>query len=647
MHRSFLTSPTSWLILVNLGAWLFLGLQGAGWIWLAPHQLAAWGGNLGPSTLSGEWPRLLTAMFLHAGVVYLALNVFLLSRIGPLCEAAWGRTRFLLIYLLSGLFGGLASAWWSSQQALRALAGDPLMAFGAAPAIAPTVSVGASGALLGAAGALLVLALYKGKDAQVDLKRVAQVVALNLGMGLVVGGIDNAAHVGGAVAGMAIAALLLAPGERLRLAPRLQSAAVFGAGLLVLGTLALQAPSPQLAGIAQAIRASAADEARSAAQQAKRDRAWHMARIERASLPAPVPLDAAAGKSVTIDGSFAGQAWRPGSDAWYAADASSNRIARMDLAQLQLDRSWSGPRLPRKPEPGCVDNTCRGVGAAGVAGSRDGKWAMASSLVPDAVSRIDLASGKVLWSVKVGRYPRSVFLSDNERYAFAMHGPDNSVSVIDIAQQKLLSSLPVGAPASGLPFGRAIGAAQGKGVLYLADPANHAVYALDTEAPGKPEKIVDTGHLTPTGLALSADGARLFVAGAQGMQIVDTRTRERSDEFASCASDAMASFAANRDGSWIAVDIPYAEQVRIVSVASGRVVRVLPAPGWNKTMGFAADGKSLYTLTERAMEEPSSILTRFDLSRTLDMAAAVEQHGEVFCEPATQVAAAGSPLQHY
>lgn len=647
MHRSFLASPTFWLIFVNLGAWLFLGFQGVGWIWAAPGDLAAWGGNLGPVTLSGEWPRLLAAMFLHAGAVHLALNIFLLSRIGPLCEAAWGRSRFLLIYLLCGLAGGLASAWWTSHKALRALQDDVLMAFGAAPAIAANVSVGASGALLGVAGALLVLALHKGKDAQVDLKIVAQVVALNIVIGFVIDGVDNAAHVGGAIAGMAIAALLSMPGQRLRITPGLQSAAVFAAALLVLGTLALQPPSPQVAGMAQAIRASAADEARIAAQQAKRDRAGRLARIERASLPAPVPPDAAAGTSVLIDGSFAGQAWRPGSHAWYAADASSNRIARMDLAQLRLERSWFGPRLPSAREPGCADNACRGVGAAGVAGSRDGKWAMASSLVPDAVSRIDLASGKVLWSVKVGRYPRSVFLSDNERYAYAVHGPENSVSVIDIAGQKLLSSLPVGEHAGGLPFGRAIGAAQGKGILYLADPADHAVYALDTEAPGKPEKIVDTGQLTPTGLALSADGARLFVAGAQGMQIVDTRTRERSEEFASCAGDTMSSFAANRDGSWIAVDIPYAEQVRIVSVASGRVVRVLPAPGWNKTIQFAEDGKSLYTLTEREMQEPSSILTRFDLSRTLDVAAAVEQHGEVFCDPATQFAATESPLQRY
>lgn len=639
-------SPTLWLILINVGAWLFLGLQGLSWTSPTPDELTAWGGNLGPYTVTGEWYRLLSSMFLHGGAIHLALNMFLLSQIGPLSEAVWGRTRFLLIYLLSGLFGSLASAWWYTGAALRGLERTELqLAFDVAPTIVTTVGVGASGALLGAAGALLMRAANKPEEALVDLKVAAQVVALNIGMGFFIDGIDNAAHVGGAVAGMVIAALLLLPGERLRIGDVLQSAAVFAASLLVLGALVMRPASDEVREIASAIRAAAAEEARIAAQQAKRERAEEVAKLERAALPAAVPHQAASGTSTPIEGSFRGLEFPPRSDFWYAVDASTNRLARFNLATLQLDRQWSGPPLPVDTESGCMDNTCRGIGAAGAAGSHDGAWAMVGSMVSDSVSRLDLRSGEVSWSIEVNRYPRAVFLSDNEKYAFAIHGPQNILSVIDVAQQKLLSAMPVGRPTEGFPFGRHIGAAQGAGILYLADSEDNAIYAIDTEAPAELDKIIETGELTPDQLALSADGNKLFVSGPGGMQIIDTRTRERSDEFFSCSNDSPP-VAVNHDGSWIAVNLLYEKQIRIVSMASQRVARVLPTSGGERTMGFAPDGKSLYALGALDTQEPASVLTRYDLSRTLDVAAALEERGEYFCTP-NEEAAPAPPLERY
>ena len=634
INPTIIASPTPWLILINVGVWLFLGLRGVSWTSPTPDELTAWGGNLGPYTVTGEWYRLLSSMFLHGGAIHLALNMFLLSQIGPLSEAVWGRTRFLLIYLLSGLFGSLASAWWYTGAALRGLERNELqLAFDVAPTIVTTVGVGASGALLGAAGALLMRAANKPEEALVDLKVAAQVVALNIGMGFFIDGIDNAAHVGGAVAGMVIAALLLLPGERLRINGAVQSAAVFGAGLLVLGALAMWPPSDEAREIASAIRAAAGEDARIAVQQAKRERAEEIGKIERAALPAAVSREAATGTSTRIEGNVDGLSFPRRSNFWYAVDASTNRLARFDLATLQLDRQWSGPALPVDEKSGCMDNTCRGIGAAGAAGSRDGTWALVSSMLSDSVSRLDLRSGKVSWSIEVNRYPRAMFLSDNEKYAFAIHGPQNILSVIDVAQQKLLSALPVGRPTEGFPFGRYIGAAQGAGILYLADSEENAIYAIDTEAPAELDKIVETGELTPYQLALSADGNKLFVSGPGGMQIVDTRTRERSDEFSSCANDAMPDFAVNHDGSWIAIDLPDEKQIRIISMASQRVVRVLPTTGGERTMGFAPDGKSLYALGAPDTQESGTVLTRYDLSRTLDVAAALEESGEYFCSP--------------
>jgi len=253
------TSPTLWLVLMNIGAWVYLGMHGVDWMSPNPRDLTARGANLGPYTLTGDWQRLVTSMFLHHGALHLGLNMLMLSLIGPLCEAAWGRIRFTLIYLLSGLFSGLASAWWFASLAVRNMGYDLVpSAMGFTPHFATTVSAGASGALLGASGALLVHALCAGNAAKIELKVIFQVVALNIGMGFLVAGTDNAGHIGGALAGIAIGALLMLPGRVLRIGPAVQSAVVFAVSLGVLVVLVRQPPSDQVSRIAHILRASEA-----------------------------------------------------------------------------------------------------------------------------------------------------------------------------------------------------------------------------------------------------------------------------------------------------------------------------------------------------------------------------------------------------
>jgi rhomboid protease GluP len=281
-------TPTFWLVLINLGVWVFLGMQGVNWITPAPADLTAWGGNLGPYTLTGDWYRLLFSMFLHGGVLHLGLNMFMLSQIGPLSEAVWGRTRFLLIYLMAGLFGSLASAWWYSDVALHGIQNSGMRLFlGFAPLIPTTVSIGASGALLGAAGALLVHALRAGDAAKIELKVIVQVVLLNVGMGFLISGTDNAVHIGGALAGIAIGALLTLPGKALRIGHKTQTVAVLVVSLLGLGALIKMAPSDEVTGIANILRAA---EAKAAQREAAN---WQKAAARARALQDALPPSAA------------------------------------------------------------------------------------------------------------------------------------------------------------------------------------------------------------------------------------------------------------------------------------------------------------------------------------------------------------------
>jgi rhomboid protease GluP len=127
--------PVATATLVALNVAAFLGMAWAGVSLMAPAAgaLFRWGGNFPPVTVQGQWWRLLTATFLHAGAVHLVFNMVVLWDAGKRMERILGRGGFLVCYLLSGLAGSVAS-----------------LAFHPA-----SVSVGASGAIFGLFGALL------------------------------------------------------------------------------------------------------------------------------------------------------------------------------------------------------------------------------------------------------------------------------------------------------------------------------------------------------------------------------------------------------------------------------------------------------------------------------------------------------------
>ncbi len=186
------------LLILNTAVFVATLFFGAGlWHSTVLVQLA-WGANFGPATQDGQWWRLFTAMFMHFGILHVALNMWALWDIGRLVERVHGRARFAAIYLVSGVAGNLLSLVVQGNQA---------------------VSGGASGAVFSLYGALLVF-LWRERQ-QVDrsefrwLFGAASVFAvLMLGLGLVIPGIDNAAHAGGLVSGGLLGTLLARPWAR-------------------------------------------------------------------------------------------------------------------------------------------------------------------------------------------------------------------------------------------------------------------------------------------------------------------------------------------------------------------------------------------------------------------------------------------------
>lgn len=174
------------LIDANIVVFVAMVLAGLGFASFDTEDLLRWGANYRPALHGLGVFRLITSEFVHAGLMHLLNNMYGLLFAGIFLLPVTGNAGLILCYLLAGLGGSIASA-------------------AVHPAI---VSVGASGAIFGLFGTLLILVLLRdGRVAQVRqfvLTNAAVFVGINLFIGAVSHGIDNAAHVGGLATGIVL-----------------------------------------------------------------------------------------------------------------------------------------------------------------------------------------------------------------------------------------------------------------------------------------------------------------------------------------------------------------------------------------------------------------------------------------------------------
>lgn len=189
-------APRTWvtwgLVALNVAIWGATVAMGASAVRGDPVQLLLWGGNSASEVQQGQWWRLLSAAFLHSGYLHVLMNMLGLFTIGMVVERIYGHKQFLLLYLGAALVGSAASLHFSAQK---------------------VVSVGASGAVFGVAGALLVAVFHHRKRlpelfGRQTLGGTGFFVAYSLFQGWTSPAVDNAAHVGGLLAGMALAWIL-------------------------------------------------------------------------------------------------------------------------------------------------------------------------------------------------------------------------------------------------------------------------------------------------------------------------------------------------------------------------------------------------------------------------------------------------------
>lgn len=184
------TPATYVLIAINVIVFLVeIATGGGGFFSIGITEFVAEFALFGPSVAEGEWYRLLTSGFLHASLIHIGFNMFLLLILGRLLEPSLGTPRFLVLYFASLLAGSLG-----------ALVVEP-----------NAVTIGASGAVFGLAGAVFIIARGRGMDALAG--EIGFLILFNLVLSFASPRISVGGHVGGLIGG-AICALIIVAAEK-------------------------------------------------------------------------------------------------------------------------------------------------------------------------------------------------------------------------------------------------------------------------------------------------------------------------------------------------------------------------------------------------------------------------------------------------
>ena len=190
---------TAMILLLNFGLFAATALyslragEGGGWMNIDGRTLFDFGAKLRAAIFAGQWWRLVTAGFLHGGLLHILMNSWVLFDLGAQVEQVYGTRRFLVVYFVSTIGGFLASTYWSNS-----------------------LSVGASAGLFGLIGAMIAVGVRYKTSLGLAVRGLYVRWAI---YGLLFGllpffQVDNAAHLGGLAAGFGCAYLAGTPSVR-------------------------------------------------------------------------------------------------------------------------------------------------------------------------------------------------------------------------------------------------------------------------------------------------------------------------------------------------------------------------------------------------------------------------------------------------
>jgi rhomboid protease GluP len=175
------------IIILNILLYLIEVIKSRNLIDIDIYTLIQMGAKVNVLINSGEIYRLLTSAFLHGGIIHIFFNMSALNIIGREVEAVYGSKRYIAIYVISALGGSVVSYLFKPN----------------------SISVGASGAIFGLLGAMLIFGLKeRDKIGKQYMKNILETIGLNVIIGITIPNIDNFAHLGGLILGAITSCIL-------------------------------------------------------------------------------------------------------------------------------------------------------------------------------------------------------------------------------------------------------------------------------------------------------------------------------------------------------------------------------------------------------------------------------------------------------
>ncbi len=185
-RNHYLPLVTYLIIAANLLMYLITSYYSGAFLNANIYVLIALGAKVNPLIAAGQYYRLVSYMFLHGGLLHLALNMYALYNIGPMMERLYGKIRFTALYFVSGILSGVLGLMFSKG-----------------------ISVGASGAIFGLMGAMLAYGVkYRAIIGREFYRNIVSVIMVNLIIGLSLPNIDNIGHIGGLLGGILMSFIL-------------------------------------------------------------------------------------------------------------------------------------------------------------------------------------------------------------------------------------------------------------------------------------------------------------------------------------------------------------------------------------------------------------------------------------------------------
>ena len=636
------------IVLINVGLFVVQVLKGVSITSPQLDLIIAWGANVAPFTLLGQPWRLFTSMFLHIGLLHLALNMYMLISLGGLAERSFGKLRFTLVYLISGLFGSLASALWHATHKVSQVVN---VGFGQTVTIERldvAVAAGASGALMGISGAflaqLLVATARKEQHEAISLRGpLAQTIAINLGMGFMLRGfgIDNACHVGGLVAGALLGAAFALAGPGTRPARRAGATAAIVAvslGLLYMGlqikpSAELVALKKQLQGEMDAKNAGkrAADESAASAREAAHD---------RDNPPASVSDTVAAGAQIALGDWANGVAVSADGKHLYVPGEMDNTLKIVDVASKKVITTIPGV-VPGARPGDCRARECKGLGANAVALSPDERFAYVTSMEAGKLTVVDLVQKKALSAIATGAFPMAVAVARSGKRAYIVNVIDRNVAALDLAAGAL-----VGAPA---PFSASgsldwdeqipqpvVWLANGEREVWVSNENGTGMVVFDAGSMKLVREVDLSDYNRYEASAVNAAGSAAWVLGNNALDLIDIASKRVTQSFPLCHEIMGAEMALSPDGKLLAIaELSMRGRfVRLLKLRTLQTVGIYPAVGRVSGVRFSPDGKQLFVTTNpQTNKRPAedNFVSIVELAKSAHVATAIAEHGQFLC----------------